>query len=303
MPRYVNSRDDAVLYNPNLVLPELLRRPGFSTIHDFLYFPQPQKYAWREYKFFDTLYFRWAVPRTLRKTSRTHLVSQAALCDARALFPRVPVEHFRVIPHGIDAQFWGIPSAFPEHRDVSRPYILYVGSQSQRKNLPVLLRAFREFLHTHPSHQLVIISSRTLVEDPAVPATFQMLPRESYRILPDVDRPELRAWYQHADFFVYPSLYEGFGIPPLEAQASSCPVICSSATSLPEVVGSSALLFDPHAPEELLRQMERLSDDAERGRLVEEGLRNIRRFSWAKTAEQFLALADEVYGLATLRHS
>ena len=111
----------------------------------------------------------------------------------------------------------------------------------------------------------------------------------------EVSPAALATLYQRAAFFVFPSLYEGFGFPPLEAQAAGCPVICSNATSLPEVVGDSALMFDPKAPAELLRHMESLTNERVRAGLVAKGEENVRRFSWETTARQWLALADRVF--------
>ena len=133
------------------------------------------------------------------------------------------------------------------------------------------------------------------MDDPRLKRALYRIPLGKYLRLGTVSPRELALLYQEADFFVFPSLYEGFGLPVLEAQAARCPVICSSATSLPEVAGNSALMFDPRSPRQLLDRMEQLTNEEERKRLVRLGEENIRRFDWTQTARKWLALADEVY--------
>ncbi|MCC6547402.1 glycosyltransferase family 4 protein [Candidatus Sumerlaeota bacterium] len=296
---YANTRRNAVLFNVKLVLPERLQIPGFTVIHDLMYFPQPAKYNWREYLLMDTLYMRWGVRRTVRRAPFTYVVSEATARDARELFPEVPAERFIPIHHGVDVERWGIRDEKAWKRmagiGVREPFVFYSGGLSRRKNVAVLARAFARFLAKHPDYQLVITGgAKPTTRDHQLRRALNMIPPGKIIRTGEVDDAELAALYQHAAFFVFPSLYEGFGLPPLEAQAAGCPVICSDATSLPEVVGDSALLFNPKS-RALLSCMESLTHEPMRRELIAKGGRNVQRFRWESTARKWLALADRVH--------
>lgn len=303
VPNYANRQRDAVLHNIKLVLPERLRIPGFTSIHDLMYFPQPGKYHWREYLWADSLYMRLMVRRTVRRAPLTHVDSEYTARDAVELFPGAAPDRFRVIHLGIDAARWSFRWTAEDEklweglkrRGLAERFVFYSGGLSRRKNLPVLAHAFRVFQRRHPEYQLVLTGgAKPTVADPRLKRALYMIPTGKLLRLGTVSERELALLYQRAAFFVFPSLYEGFGLPPLEAQAAGCPVICSNATALPEVVGDSALTFDPRSPAQLLEHMEQLTNKDERRRLVRAGRQNTRRFSWEKTARQWLALADEV---------
>ena len=111
-----------------------------------------------------------------------------------------------------------------------------------------------------------------------------------------VDEDELPAWYNAADLFVYPSLYEGFGLPPLEAMACGCPVITSNTSSLPEVVGDAGIMVDPHDVDALADAMERvLTDESLREDMRRRGLERAKRFSWQRSAREMWDIYEEVY--------
>ena len=179
------------------------------------------------------------------------------------------------------------------------PYVLYLGGIDCRKNVPRLLEAFAELLRRgsemrdFPTNIKLAIAGR-------IPKPSSMFPdvrgqvislglEEKVKFLglvPDEDTPWL---YSGAEAFVFPSLYEGFGLPPLEAMACGTPVVCSHAASLPEVVGPAAITVDPEDTAELAGALERvLTDDSLRCNLRERGIRQARRFSWRKTAEETL---------------
>lgn len=305
VPAHANRRRGAVLYNIKLVLPVGLRVPGFTSIHDLMYFPQPAKYDWREYYWADSLYMRLMVPRTVALAPFTHVDSAYTAEDARDLFPEIAPHRFRTIPLGVeeveftparwtaeDSDLWAGLGA----RGVTEPFVFHSGSLSRRKNVGVLATAFREFQRRHPKYRLVLTGgSAPTTGDPRLARALGRLPCGSLVRLGTVSRRELALLYQRAAFFVFPSLYEGFGIPPLEAQAAGCPVICARATSLPEVARDAALYFDPRKPGELLARMEEMQDPAVRGRLRKAGYRNVKDFTWGRMAADWLALADEVY--------
>lgn len=297
---HANAQRHAVLFNVKLVLPERLRIPGFTAIHDLMYFPQPAKYDWREYLLADTLYMRWGVRRTVRRAPYTLVASEATARDARELFPEVSPDRFVTIHYGVDQERWRVRDSAAwsevERIGVRPPFVFHSGGLSRRKNVTVLAIAFREFLKRHPGYQLVITGgAKPTTHDGELRRSLNMIAPGRVIRTGEVSPAALAALYQRAAFFVFPSLYEGFGFPPLEAQAAGCPVICSNATSLPEVVGDSALMFDPKAPAELLRDMESLTNERVRAGLVAKGEENVRRFSWETTARQWLALADRVF--------
>lgn len=303
---YANRQSGAVLYNIKLVLPVVLRIPGFTTLTDLMYFPQPGKYDWREYLLADSLYMRVMIRRTVRAAAVTHAISEHTARDARELFPDVAPERFRAIPLAVEAKRWrpGAPSAEDEAlwrdleaRGVVPPYVFYSGGLSQRKNVSLLARAFAPFRERHPEWRLVLTGGdKPTRPDPELAEALAALPAEACVRLGEVGPRAVALLYQRAGFFVFPSLYEGFGLPVLEAQAAGCPVACSKASSLPEVAGEGALLFDPRSPEDLLACMERLTQEGERARLRALGEDNLRRFSWERTARGWLDLADEAAG-------
>jgi glycosyltransferase involved in cell wall biosynthesis len=186
----------------------------------------------------------------------------------------------------------------------TRPYILYVGSIEARKNLDCLLEAYARFRMQAPEYKLVVVGARKW-KTSAIFATMQRL-----QLMPHVhftgfvEDEDLPALYSGASMFVFPSLYEGFGFPVLEAMACGTPVITSCVSSLPEVAGDAALLIDPRNAEEITRSMLcLLQDQALAASLREKGLRQAQRFSWQQTAQQTLKVYEYMSGNDTSRSS
>jgi glycosyltransferase involved in cell wall biosynthesis len=183
-----------------------------------------------------------------------------------------------------------------QSRGLPARYILTVGTVEPRKNLATLLTAYARLPQDiRESHPLVIVGMRGWVGDSShygeVAALAERLGLAEKVIfagyLPD---DELPAVYSGAAAFVFPSLYEGFGLPPLEAMACGTPVVSSNAASLPEVVGEAAVLFDPQSAEALTAALERLlTHEADANALIARGLDQARRFSWERCARETLA--------------
>jgi glycosyltransferase involved in cell wall biosynthesis len=168
-------------------------------------------------------------------------------------------------------------------------YFFYVGNAHPHKNLDFLLQVFATFRSSHPDTQLVLAGAENYFWKRLMTESSQLLDGVLY--LGKVSDVQLATLYSHALGYVFPSLSEGFGLPLLEAMSYGCPVISSSATSLPEIGGAAALYFDPTDPHSLCDHMERIyRSDGLREQLAAKGFERISHFSWKKMTEQTVAL-------------
>jgi glycosyltransferase involved in cell wall biosynthesis len=208
----------------------------------------------------------------------------------------VPESRVRVVHHGVRhpdaAQV--MPYRHP------RPYLLYVGARSRYKNFEGLLRVYALTRELRDNFALLSFGSQ-----PKCPFELEMadslgLPAEAWQHLQG-DDDMLQRLYRGASCFVYPSLYEGFGMPLLEAMAMGCAVVCSDASSLPEVAGTAAEYFEADRPESLAPALMRvLSDDRHRRDMVSRGIERASSFTWARTAEQTARVYAELIGTPPL---
>lgn len=304
VPRYANRQAGTVLYNPGIVLPAGLRIPGIVSIHDLLYFPRPALKGRPEYLAGDAWYMRRMIRRSLKKAAGVHVPSESTRREALRLFPDLNESRLRVWPYGVERERWE-PAPGDEDewaglrgRGLRPPYFLYPGGLSRRKNVLRLIEAFLEYRKRRPEARLVLTGgAKRTVGEAGLRAALETAEREGAVLrLGEVSHRQLRALYQHAEGLVYPSRYEGFGLPPLEAQAAGCPVICARATSLPEVVGEGGLYFDPDRTESLLEALEEVGRPGVREGLTEQGSRNVAKFPWRVMALKLLELADEFGG-------
>lgn len=182
-------------------------------------------------------------------------------------------------------------AAFCRRHRLRAGYLLYVGGIDRRKNIPLLLEGMRAIVAQRPEAELVLAGRYR--DDPDFAEFVVRVKRlgleDSVRLLGYVAEEELAALYGGCSVFVYPSLYEGFGLPPLEAMACGAPVVAADRTALPEVLGHAALLVDPQDVAELAEAILSLLDHPERRReLSEAGRRQAKRFNWEATARATL---------------
>ena len=177
---------------------------------------------------------------------------------------------------------------------INQPYILFVGTLEPRKNLLTLIESFNIFkTQTGLKHQLVLIGKNGWKSAEIIEAIEQSSYNSDIMILGYVSREELPVFYSMAEIFVYPSIYEGFGLPVLEAMACGTPVITSCVSSLPEIGGSAVLYTDPHSVDQLTAHMVRLcSNSEERQKYGRLGLGQSAKFSWEKTARKTVDLFE-----------
>ncbi len=269
-----------------------------QSIHDLAPFGLPQDYL-PVYR----IAYRTIVPRVARNADKIIVPSAYS---KQELLKRLMVqeEKIRVVHLGASEAYR--PLEQKEQADVVQkyhldfPFVLDVSPLERRKNLPTLIRSFGKLKNGGLSHKLVIAGNKPwrgrsvlkLAEDLGLAKEVIFL-----GYVPDEDLPKL---YNAADLFVFPSYYEGFGVPPLEAMACGTPVITSNAASLPEVVGDAALMVAPHDIDGLAEVIhEVLTNERLRQGMVEKGLKQAKRFSWEKCARETLQVYQETFTAAT----
>ncbi len=275
--------------------------PLVATIHDLAPFRVPQKYDWKR-----NFYARFVVRRLAWRQETIIAISENTAHDIFTFFG-LPKARIAVIPNGLEHNRF-----FPADRErartkiarqyqLQRPFFLYVARlEHPAKNHVRLISAFEEFkAATHSDWQLVFAGSDWHGADAIHGARRNSRFASDIRNLgfvPDAQLPDL---YRAADVFVYPSLYEGFGFPPLEAMACGCPVIASPRGALGEVLGESAALVEPEDFHTIARQLYILATDgAARNGLRAAGLAHAARFDWNRTAAETVRVYERAYGLA-----
>jgi len=276
-----------LLHSPHYVRPLFCGVPSVVTIHDCIHlrFPQylPSRAAWR--------YAHFVMGSAVRRSALVFTVSEASRRDILHFYPWADPEKVVVVPNAIDPDLLQDPG--PEEMERVREryqirgrFVLFTGNIKPHKNLERLIEAFAR-LRSRPGHEdvrLLIIgedvsrypSLRRVMESAGV--------RADVRFFGFVPQTTLAALYRMASVFAFPSLYEGFGLPPLEAMACGTPVLTSRISSLPEVVGDAAVLVDPYDVEDIASGLERLlGDPALCASLVEKGRARVGAFSWERS--------------------
>ena len=285
-----------LFHAPHYVLPPLTPCKSVVTIHDCIHlrFPQylPNRLAYA--------YARSSLWFATHRSNRVLTVSEASKRDILRYF-HVPEAKIDVIYNAIDERF-GEPPA-PEEiervRDryqLNAPYVLYAGNIKPHKNLERLIEAFHMLRRGDLEHvKLLIIGDEISKYATLRRAVHRYKLHKHVRFFGFVPDKTLAVLYRLARAFVFPSLYEGFGLPPLEAMASGTPVITSNLSSLPEVVGDAALLIDPYDASAIADAMRRVLLDSDlREDLRQRGLRRVSEFSWDRSVRRVREIYEEV---------
>jgi len=241
------------------------------------------------------------------EAARIIVPSRSTALDVEEFYG-VERERIRVVPHGVDfadlgavAKAVGDAAERWERRGIAEPYILWVGTQEQRKNVVAVLDAFAHLATRHPELSLVLHGPNGWLGD-EVGEGLQHRGLHSRTIVSEgsLPRNELAALYARASVFVYPSLYEGFGMPVLEAMACSTPVVTSNISALPETAGDAALLVDPLDDMALAEAIARILEDPELAEdLSQRGQKRARALTWGETARRTWAVYEEARAVAT----
>lgn len=291
--------DSLDLYHgPNFKMPTQGRWGGVVTIHDLWLdrFPEHSK------KFLGQGPSFLRTKRTAWRARCVITVSRHAANDIQELYG-LSRDKIVVIPNGVSEEFYPEVGSKPSQatqRNLQFPtphYIFFVGGASPRKNNVALLRAYAQCSVIRNTHCLVGVGNPN-DRDVDLPNLAQCLGiAEHFVCVGSVSVSELRQLYSSADLFVFPSLYEGFGMPVLEAMACGVPVITSNTSALPEVVGEAAILVNPKDEEELARAIDQLLGDSARRQLLRaRGFQRVKQFTWAGSARRTLDLYRTLCG-------
>ena len=291
LPRLAEKHKIDILHSPANLAPLLYRGRSIVHIHDLCFVVNPQWFSFS----FRTLY-NFVIPRLARRAAKVITNSNNSRNDLLQ-FCNLPAERVSQVYWAVDDLFTANNGDEPKPQDWDlEDYILYVGSLEPRKNIGTLLEAYELMRSKHPElkPKLVLIGG----ESPLFAEVRLKVKKFKDDILFKgfVNDEMLRAYYRRANLFVYPSLYEGFGLPPLEAMASGVPVVTTLTSSLPEVVGDAALMVSPYNVEQLAETMGTvLTNPQIRQDLIAKGREQVRKFNWYRVARNTLAVYYEVY--------
>jgi glycosyltransferase involved in cell wall biosynthesis len=288
-----------VFHEPHYVLPPLTRCRSVVTIHDCIHVMFPQYLPSR----LAHSYARTFLWTATRQASRILTVSEASKRDIVRFFNVAP-EKIHVIYNAIDPRF-GIP---PPEEEVERvreryqlqnPFVLYAGNIKPHKNLERLIEAFHRLRRGRFDDLKLLIIGDEISKYATLRRTVHRLKLHKHvRFFGFVPDQTLAVLYRLAAVFVFPSLYEGFGLPPLEAMASGTPVVTSNVSSLPEVVGDTAVLVDPHDVDSIVAGLRTvLTDPVRADDMRRKGLERAREFSWERSVAKTLEVYKRIGGV------
>ena len=293
VPWVLHREKPDVFHAPHYVLPPAIRTRAVVTIHDCIHlmFPQylPNRAAYA--------YAKASMWSAVRRSHRILTVSESSKRDIIHFFD-VPAAKIVVAYNGIDERFGAVPAEpdiarVRERYQLNHRFVLYVGNIKPHKNLVRLIEAFAALRGRMFEDLKLLIIGDEISKLPALRlAVHKHKLHKHVRFLGYLPDETLAILYRLAAVFVFPSLYEGFGLPPLEAMASGTPVVTSNVSSMPEVTGDAAILIDPYNVESIAAGIERvLNDPALSDALRAKGIARAREFSW----ERSVARTREVY--------
>lgn len=258
------------------------------TIHDLAFKLFPEHFTKK-----DLFKLNSAADRAIKNSTKIIAVSNSTKNDILKLYPEIKAEKITVIHHGFTAELFSQKISQQEAEPTlkkydlkPKSYLLYVGAIQPRKNLNALVSAFEKIKKTDPEPKLVLAGEKAWMWEDTL-NRIQLSPFASDIIVTGkVPFSQLPSLYQNAAVFVFPTLYEGFGIPVLEAFASGVPVILANNSSLPEVAGDAALFFEGGDSDDLTQKIEKILGDSKlKEEMIKRGTERLKEFSWEKCAK------------------
>jgi glycosyltransferase involved in cell wall biosynthesis len=293
VPKMAAQHGVDVVFNPHLSVPIRGRFGKVMVMHNVEYHTVPKVYDVRMYSWWFMLE-KFILPAADRVISLSKVMTE----DFRK-YVKYPIGQVRTIYHGVSDKFRVETDSrrlahVREEYELPERFILFVGHLYPQKNFATLARAFARVKDTIP-HRLIVAGRPRFKFQGDIDLIRELGIGDRVDFLHYVPNDDLPLVYNLADCFVYPSLYESFGLAQLEAMACGCPVIGANAGAIPEVTGGAAMLFDPHSPAELSQAILKVTGEpAVRRDLVERGLARVREFTWERTARETLEVFKEL---------
>jgi len=282
-----------VLFSTKFTLPLILPYKTVTVLHGMEWYSHPEFF-----KLWDVLYVKFMMPLYVRKATRVISVSHTTKKD---IIKFTGVNKSKIIVVHLAAE-----DIFTEPLNVSfiekvktkytlpLKFILHVGLIYPEKNVERLIQAFAKVAEKFP-HKLVLVGGFRWKYEGVFKLIEKLNLKDKIIMIRWVSHSELRVFYRLADLFVFPSLYESFGMPVLEAMACGCPVVTSSTGATPEIVGDAALIVDPRSVDEIYKATMRvLKDKALRAKVISKGYTQAKKFSWEKSARKMLSVFKEI---------
>lgn len=280
-----------VFFSPTHYAPRFSPIPTVISIMDLSYLHFPEMF-----KASDLYQLRSWTGYSAQKAKRVITISEASKNDIIKEY-NLPGDRVVVTYPGIKMQNAKVKSQKSDlkRHGIKDEYILFVGTLQPRKNLIRLIEAHSILVSQYPNISLVIVGKKGWLYEDILTAPKKFGIESTVKFLDFVPDENLSVLYQNARFFILPSLYEGFGLPILEAMANGCPVITSNVSSLPEAGGNAALYVDPNDVNDIADKMKKLLHDENlRQELIKKGFEHVKKFSWEKTARDTLKVLEEV---------
>jgi glycosyltransferase involved in cell wall biosynthesis len=285
LPIVSRSHRIQVMFNPGFVAPLLGPCPNVTVFHDLQHKRHPEHFRWFDLPFWQALLYTSA-----RYSRKIVAVSQATAADL-AHFYSTPPDRVRVVPHGVEEQFFHLAA----DRDSEHPYLLCVSTLHPHKNLDSLLRAFAVFHQARPDFRLVVAGLRGFYSEELERLREELGLADCVTFTGWIPRNDLYDLFRRATAFIYPSRFEGFGMPILEALAAGLPSACSNVEPMKSVAGNAAVLFDPASIEEISRAIEQITSSPDvRACLMRAGPERAAQFSWTVAARDTLDVLRSV---------
>jgi len=287
LARRVN-RDRPDLLHVQYTAPIGCRVPVVVSVHDVSFLEHPEYFPWARAR-----QLQWTVRRTVQSAAKVLTGSEFSRKSILKVYGDLDEDKVVVVPNAAAPEFRPISreaaaATVRERFQIPTPFLLSVGDLQPRKNQIGLIQAFARLVRAYPQlkHRLVLAGKETWFADRVREAARESGVADRIQFIGFVSDEDLLQLYNACELFVFPSFYEGFGLPALEAMACGRAVVCANTTALPEVVDGAAIVFDPYVIDEMVRALADLLLDSElRSRMERLGLQRAAHFSWQKTAE------------------